>query len=283
MPTDAAVAKFLYTIMKQLDLKSIDWNAVADELRITNGHAARMRYSRFKKQMEDDGTAPKQAKVPGQRKRKEKPDTGGEPPKKRKKDEKPQVDTKTLGASEAMTGVERSTPAVKKEPAAKDEALVKPEQDVKEKVLDPALETYPVVRPALHIKTEPANPASGSTAAQRDSPELIVLDPALESDLPVTSDLSIKTERLNLGSGSQFSPLDAAKAIMRMSGSPVVPGGIWKSATNMPDIEDQPDALPDFFSSKEEIQAMKEHEEAILGPQTASQKPGKKILIELRD
>ncbi|KAI9828887.1 MAG: hypothetical protein M1819_006502 [Sarea resinae] len=52
MPTDGATAKFLYTILKQLDLKCIDWNLVASQLEITNGHAARMRFSRFKQHME---------------------------------------------------------------------------------------------------------------------------------------------------------------------------------------------------------------------------------------
>lgn len=49
---DGQTAKFLYTIIKQLDLKAIDWNEVASGLEITNGHAARMRYSRFKAQIE---------------------------------------------------------------------------------------------------------------------------------------------------------------------------------------------------------------------------------------
>ncbi|MCJ1374583.1 hypothetical protein MMC20_005815 [Loxospora ochrophaea] len=52
MHTDGVTSKFLYTILKQLDLKAIDWNAVAAQLDITNGHAARMRFSRFKQQME---------------------------------------------------------------------------------------------------------------------------------------------------------------------------------------------------------------------------------------
>ncbi|BDD55857.1 hypothetical protein MPDQ_004873 [Monascus purpureus] len=52
MPTDGPTCKFLYTIMKQLDLKSIDWNLVASQLDISNGHAARMRYSRFRQQMQ---------------------------------------------------------------------------------------------------------------------------------------------------------------------------------------------------------------------------------------
>ena len=49
---DGQTAKFLYTILKQLDLKSVDWNGVAESLDITNGHAARMRYSRFKQHIE---------------------------------------------------------------------------------------------------------------------------------------------------------------------------------------------------------------------------------------
>ncbi|MCJ1307183.1 hypothetical protein MMC25_000829 [Agyrium rufum] len=49
---DNANAKFLYTIIKQLDHRNIDWNLVAKELGITNGHAARMRFSRFKQHMD---------------------------------------------------------------------------------------------------------------------------------------------------------------------------------------------------------------------------------------
>ncbi|OJI96375.1 hypothetical protein ASPVEDRAFT_78149 [Aspergillus versicolor CBS 583.65] len=52
MPTDSPSAKFLYAIVKQLDLKGIDWNLVASQLEISNGHAARMRYHRFRNQME---------------------------------------------------------------------------------------------------------------------------------------------------------------------------------------------------------------------------------------
>ncbi|KAI9825235.1 MAG: hypothetical protein M1832_001269 [Thelocarpon impressellum] len=65
MPTDGAHAKFLYTILKQLDLKSIDWNAVAGQLDITNGHAARMRFSRFKAQMEGHQPSPRKRAAPG--------------------------------------------------------------------------------------------------------------------------------------------------------------------------------------------------------------------------
>ncbi|OAP61978.1 hypothetical protein AYL99_04181 [Fonsecaea erecta] len=61
---------FLYTILKQLDLRSINWNEVAGSLGISNGHAARMRYSRMKSQFE--GTS-NQAKPP--KPKKEKPNT----------------------------------------------------------------------------------------------------------------------------------------------------------------------------------------------------------------
>ena len=56
---DGQTARFLYTIIKQLDLKAIDWNLVAGSLEITNGHAARMRYSRFKQHMEGATTQPR--------------------------------------------------------------------------------------------------------------------------------------------------------------------------------------------------------------------------------
>ncbi|KAK9860644.1 hypothetical protein MYU51_005767 [Penicillium brevicompactum] len=60
LDTESTTAKFLYAIIKQTDLKSIDWNRVASDLLISNGHAARMRYSRFRQQME--GTAAPRAK-----------------------------------------------------------------------------------------------------------------------------------------------------------------------------------------------------------------------------
>ncbi|KAI9873376.1 MAG: hypothetical protein M1830_000476 [Pleopsidium flavum] len=67
MPTDSATAKFLYTIIKQLDLKSIDWNIVALQLDITNGHAARMRFSRFKQHMEGIPISPRKPRISASR------------------------------------------------------------------------------------------------------------------------------------------------------------------------------------------------------------------------
>lgn len=49
---DNAMARFLFAILRQKNLKDIDWNQVAQDpvlmSPITNGHAARMRYSRFR-------------------------------------------------------------------------------------------------------------------------------------------------------------------------------------------------------------------------------------------
>ncbi|KAE9371969.1 hypothetical protein N431DRAFT_482855 [Stipitochalara longipes BDJ] len=60
MPNDTAITRLLYAILSQKCLKDIDWNKVAHHpilcQEITNGHAARMRYSRFKKQMEGTAT-----------------------------------------------------------------------------------------------------------------------------------------------------------------------------------------------------------------------------------
>lgn len=62
---DAQSTRFLYLILKQLDLKgdlkSVNWQEVADNIGIKNGHAARMRWSRFKQHAE--GTPP-QPKTP---------------------------------------------------------------------------------------------------------------------------------------------------------------------------------------------------------------------------
>ncbi|KLU81623.1 hypothetical protein MAPG_00708 [Magnaporthiopsis poae ATCC 64411] len=53
--SDNAMARFLFAILRQKCLKDIDWNKVASDpvllQPITNGHAARMRYSRFRSSM----------------------------------------------------------------------------------------------------------------------------------------------------------------------------------------------------------------------------------------
>ncbi|CAK7229183.1 hypothetical protein SBRCBS47491_007161 [Sporothrix bragantina] len=54
---DKAIARLLYAMLKQKSLKDIDWNQVACDPvlleEISNGHAARMRYSRFRNATEN--------------------------------------------------------------------------------------------------------------------------------------------------------------------------------------------------------------------------------------
>ncbi|KAM7209541.1 hypothetical protein V8F20_000279 [Naviculisporaceae sp. PSN 640] len=54
--SDNEIARFLFAILKQKDLKDIDWNKVASDpvlpKPISNGHAARMRYFRFRNSIE---------------------------------------------------------------------------------------------------------------------------------------------------------------------------------------------------------------------------------------
>ncbi|KAK3490529.1 uncharacterized protein B0T23DRAFT_163880 [Neurospora hispaniola] len=53
--TENAMARFLFAILQQKSLKDIDWNEVAASpflcQKISNGHAARMRYARFRASM----------------------------------------------------------------------------------------------------------------------------------------------------------------------------------------------------------------------------------------
>ncbi|KAF2404627.1 hypothetical protein EJ06DRAFT_519001 [Trichodelitschia bisporula] len=53
MPTDKQNVEFLYAIIKQLEVKHIDWSIVASSNSISNGHAARMRFHRLRKVMDD--------------------------------------------------------------------------------------------------------------------------------------------------------------------------------------------------------------------------------------
>ncbi|TLS22821.1 uncharacterized protein PpBr36_06305 [Pyricularia pennisetigena] len=62
---DKAMCRLLFAMLKQKNLKDIDWNKVAADpvllQPITNGHAARMRYSRFKASMDPEAKLHKSA------------------------------------------------------------------------------------------------------------------------------------------------------------------------------------------------------------------------------
>ncbi|QDS70229.1 hypothetical protein FKW77_007125 [Venturia effusa] len=62
MPTDKQNVEFLWAIVKQLEVKHIDWSIVASTNNISNGHAARMRYHRLRQAMEGIATKHRTAK-----------------------------------------------------------------------------------------------------------------------------------------------------------------------------------------------------------------------------
>lgn len=95
---------------------------MADQLDITNGHAARMRYSRFKQQMEGVPSAPRKARSTVPRQRKAKTDKSD---KDKNQTEAHQGTVFKVEKEEdmgAMSGVE---------PTAKEEDFVKPEPVIK--------------------------------------------------------------------------------------------------------------------------------------------------------
>ena len=128
---DGETAKFLYTIIKQLDLKIIDWNVVADGLGITNGHAARMRYSRFKQHIEgiptqsrstknknDDKKEGKAAK--GQKRKSPDGEEGGKEESKAEKKHEPvkeEVFKMEAAVSDILVTSVKPEPGIKTEPA----------------------------------------------------------------------------------------------------------------------------------------------------------------------
>ncbi|KFY92063.1 hypothetical protein V498_05174 [Pseudogymnoascus sp. VKM F-4517 (FW-2822)] len=125
MPSEAQMAKFMYYIVKQLDVRSVDWNLVASDMEITNGHAARMRFARFKNQMEgtvpkaraprDKSRAPKAKRVKTKDEKKE--EDGGEKALLKLKLEEGAADDSTPASGEPEEQAPVRSPAVKPEPA----------------------------------------------------------------------------------------------------------------------------------------------------------------------
>ncbi|KAK4691816.1 hypothetical protein P7C71_g5264, partial [Lecanoromycetidae sp. Uapishka_2] len=149
MPTDGAISKFLYTIMKQLDLKSIDWQEVANQLDITNGHAARMRYSRFKSQMEGTPTQTRKPRVTGPRQKKAKLDQASVAERTQAEQQRPSLETENAINDE---GEIKGQQMVKAEPGTEEGSMegivptyVKPEPVIKEEPRDAEEASWPVV------------------------------------------------------------------------------------------------------------------------------------------
>lgn len=177
--TDLQTVRLLYAILKQLGLKGVDWNLVASTLDITNGHAARMRYSRFRQHMEGRPTPQR-----GTRKEKAK-DGGGKKGKKRGKevdgDDDEEEDESCISVGDGDGGRElRGNARVKAEAEVEREGVKKgsvegegnaKKENGKEK--------------EVPVKTEPgasAFPTNSSTASNSTPSLIIKTQPNAETD-----------------------------------------------------------------------------------------------------
>lgn len=172
---DGQTARFLYTIIKQLDLKAIDWNLVAGSLEITNGHAARMRYSRFKQHMEGATTqprAPRSGKKEKEGKEGKEVKGGKEDVKKGKKrgfedDRNDHKEAKAFLKTEP--GQDKASAKVKKEGG--DNKLIKTEQDAAD-----------ITRYEVKIKSEPCLRQDDQATTMKEAPPTIRVKPEPDID-----------------------------------------------------------------------------------------------------
>ncbi|MCJ1295472.1 hypothetical protein MMC34_007035 [Xylographa carneopallida] len=158
MPNDSATSRFLYTILKQLDHKSvvhpgksrgyatdihqIDWNTVASDLEITNGHAARMRFSRFKQHME--GVPPTSRKPRSEARQNKKAKT--------------EKNTKTVGKRAKAENAAMKSESMDHQPLANIQGQAANEVSAKEEPFfkpDPFPELGTLIKPEPSVKTEP--------------------------------------------------------------------------------------------------------------------------------
>ncbi|KAK4101002.1 hypothetical protein N658DRAFT_76520 [Parathielavia hyrcaniae] len=139
---DNVMARFLFAILQQKCLKDIDWNKVAQDpilaQPITNGHAARMRFSRFKAGML--GTEP-------QRRNRTNPSNSKSRVSKNKKGDKPmpkkEEEEKSSGSGIGNIKTEKPTGAAS--------TIIKSERSDIRQSQPPASMTIP----AMTMKTEP--------------------------------------------------------------------------------------------------------------------------------
>ncbi|KAH9883492.1 hypothetical protein F4778DRAFT_801841 [Xylariomycetidae sp. FL2044] len=118
--TDNAMTRFLFAILRQKNLKDIDWNKVAHDpilaQEITNGHAARMRYSRFRSAMlgteptRRNRTGPPKARVTKSKKDPKGRKDGPENPK-----PEPEVDSPAPSIESSPAPSEPPAPRIKQE------------------------------------------------------------------------------------------------------------------------------------------------------------------------
>lgn len=169
---DNAMTRFLFAILQQKCLKDIDWNKVAHDpilaQEITNGHAARMRYSRFRAAML--GIEPQ--------KRKRTTTAGENRVTKRKKDDKSKKADTTASTTNEDTKSDEPDNRIKTEPKATDAAAPK----VKE---EPLLVTAPSPLDTPTQQHFPTNPAVSSSSSMSEMTRL--LTPCSDTDIYPTA------------------------------------------------------------------------------------------------
>jgi hypothetical protein len=193
---DGPTARFLYTIIKQLDLKAVNWNVVAASQGITNGHAARMRYSRFKQQIEGAATQARESKAGGKKGKEKEGKEGKEGVKKRKKrgfegdgddeaEASPYVKRQSVVRNDAGLSVKQERCTQIKDERATDagsgEIKIKSEPGL-------LLQDIPVApseaSPAVRIKAEPDDVNMGNTDPDPDIWQ--ILPRATGNEVPLT-------------------------------------------------------------------------------------------------
>jgi hypothetical protein len=134
--------------MTRLNFPQIDWQEVANQLDITNGHAARMRYSRFKAQMEGTPSQTRKPRVTGPRQKKTKRD-------------KPQLPESTQ--------MEGEQPSFKAEFAVRGESIVKAEPGMEDGPMNGIEEikkAEPVIKEEQRYEDEATESNAGSVGAR---------------------------------------------------------------------------------------------------------------------
>ncbi|KAI4137643.1 MAG: hypothetical protein LQ341_005055 [Variospora aurantia] len=169
MPIDAAAAKFLYAIIKQVDVRKIDWQIVASDQGIPTANAARMRFTRLKAQMDGDTTTAAKSEPAVPRKRKEKDEKAEESKTKRRRQKKDETDADVANSSDvgtAIHGTKSSKPRAetqgKDKPTVRATSSAKTQPIVKYEPVDFMMDELPLstIQESSNLPTELSSPAA---------------------------------------------------------------------------------------------------------------------------
>jgi len=156
MTNDSATTRLLYAILSQKCLKDIDWNKVASNPiicgEITNGHAARMRYSRFKKQMDGNASVKRHRNTPSPKKVK----VEKKVPSKKVKEKSSEVKTEESSSQDTL-----GTPAPEPELHGLGLDMGQIEERIVKRESSEMRNTYPMTPSDSHIQSQTQTPSPG--------------------------------------------------------------------------------------------------------------------------